>query len=214
MKLSARYTLPVPVDRMYAAMIDPQVLQRCIPGCESLVAAGEGVYDATIKVGLAGLKGTYTGRAELRDEQPPHAFTLVVNGKGTPGFVRATAKMTLAPAAEGATVQCDADVQVGGLIASVGSRLVEAAARQQMDAFFRKLREELSASELRCGERSVDVADVVDQPVERRVGDPHRAVAGRRRLAARACSPIRNVVLYGCHAPHDQEDARAQPGLR
>jgi uncharacterized protein len=144
MKLSARYMLPAPVDRAYAAMIDPEILQRCIPGCESLTAAGERVYDATIKVGLAGLKGTYTGRAELRDEQPPHVFTLVVNGKGASGFVRATAKMALASAEDGAAVQCDADVQVGGLIAAVGSRLVEAAARQQMDAFFQKLKQELA----------------------------------------------------------------------
>ncbi len=146
MKLSARYTLPATVERVYAALIDPAVLQRCIPGCESLTPAGDRQFDATIKVGLAGLKGTYRGRAELRDEQPPSAFTLVVNGKGAPGFVRATARMAIAPEREGASVQCDADVQVGGLIVSVGSRLVEAAARQQMDAFFQHLEKELTSA--------------------------------------------------------------------
>ena len=143
MKLSARYPVPAPADRVYAALIDPEVLRRCIPGCESLTPAGERQFDATIKVALAGLKGTYTGRAELKDEQPPSSFTLVVNGKGAPGFVRATARMAIASESEGASVQCDADVQVGGLIASVGSRLVEAAARQQMEAFFKRLREEM-----------------------------------------------------------------------
>ena len=146
MKLSARYAVPAPASRVYAALIDPAVLRRSIPGCESLTPAGERQFDATIKVGLAGLKGTYTGRAELKDEQPPNSFTLVVNGKGAPGFVRATARMAIAPESDGASVQCDADVQVGGLIASVGSRLVEAAARQQMDAFFQKLREELASA--------------------------------------------------------------------
>jgi carbon monoxide dehydrogenase subunit G len=138
-KITSQYAVPAAPERVYAALTDPAVLQDCIPGCESLTATGDNVYDARIKVGVAGLKGTYTGRAELRDQDPPRSFTLAVNGKGGPGFVRATAKIAMAPAEAGTQITCDADVQVGGLIASVGSRLVDAVARQQMDEFFQRI---------------------------------------------------------------------------
>src|SRR5579872_1002107 len=119
MKLSAQFSVSAPRERVYAALTDPIVLQRCIPGCEQLTASGEDRYDARIKIGMAGLKGTYTGRAELRDRQPPDSFTLSVDGKGAPGFVRAASRMTLAATDAGTEVGCDADVHVGGLIAAV-----------------------------------------------------------------------------------------------
>ena len=146
MKISAQYTLPAPPERVYAALTDPAVLQRCIPGCESLTPTGEDRFDARVKVGIAALKGTYSGRAELRDQRPPHAFTLVLDGKSALGFVRTTAAITLAAVDGGTRLDCDADAQVGGLIAAVGSRLVEAAARQQMSEFFERLRQEVSSS--------------------------------------------------------------------
>jgi len=144
-KISGAFSIPAPADRVYAALTDPSVLCRCIPGCERLTATGDGRFDAQIKVGLAGLKGSYTGQAELRDPRPPDGFTLVINGKGAPGFVRATAMIAVAPAEPGSRVTCDADVQVGGLIAAVGSRLVEAAARQQMAEFFARVASELAS---------------------------------------------------------------------
>jgi carbon monoxide dehydrogenase subunit G len=145
MKIRATYVVAAPPDRVYAALVDPVVLQRCIPGCESLTLVGEDRYEARVKIGVAGLKGAYTGHAELRDKQPPTAFTLAVDGKGSPGFVRATARVALAAADSGTGIECQADVQVGGLIAAVGSRLIEAAARKQMDEFFRRLEVEVKA---------------------------------------------------------------------
>ena len=139
MKLAARYAIGAPPDRVFAALTDPAILQRCIPGCEELAPDGANQFRARVKVGVAGLKGVYTGRAELRYLDPPESFTLVVDGKGTPGFVRATAAIRCEAEASGTRVDCDAEVQVGGLIAAVGSRLIEAAARQQMDAFFKQL---------------------------------------------------------------------------
>jgi hypothetical protein len=142
--LSAQYTVAASPERVYAALVDPVVLRRCIPGCQSLTATAENRYDAAIKIGVAGLSGTYVGHAELRDQHPPHGFTLVVDGKARgPGIVRATAKITMAATDDQTRVGCDADVQVGGMLAAVGSRLIEAVSRQQMDEFFRRLGAEL-----------------------------------------------------------------------
>jgi carbon monoxide dehydrogenase subunit G len=144
LKLLSVYAVPAPQERVYAALIDPAILQKCIPGCEALTLAGEDRYEARVKIGIAGLKGTYTGHAELLDKQPPIGFTLAVGGKGAPGFVRSTAKITLATLEGTTRIICDADVEVGGLLAAVGSRLVEAAARTQMDDFFRRVGRELA----------------------------------------------------------------------
>jgi len=143
-KLALSSTVAAERERVFAALVDPAVLQRCIPGCESLTATGGDAYAATLKVGVAGLKGTYTGRAAITNKQPPDSLTLSVDGKGGPGFVRGSAVLALTDDGSGTRVECDADVQVGGLIAAVGSRLVEAAARKMADDFFRQLAIEIA----------------------------------------------------------------------
>ena len=144
MKLSGTYQLPAPRDKVFAAITDPAVLQRVIDGCEKMVKTGEDSYDAHLKIGLAGLKGSYVGKVKLQDLKAPESYTLLIEGKGGPGFVKGTAKIALTEKKPGQTeLKCDADAQVGGMIAAIGSRLVEAAAKKMMDEFFRKLAEQL-----------------------------------------------------------------------
>ena len=145
MKPSAVHRLSAPREKVYAALIDPEVLKKCIQGCEEMKASGEGMYDTRLKVGLAGMKGVYTGKLQLKDREPPEAFTLVVEGKGTSGFVRGTARMTLVEGI-GTQITCEAEGQVGGMIIAVGSRLVEAAAKKMMDDFFKRFVAEVGES--------------------------------------------------------------------
>jgi carbon monoxide dehydrogenase subunit G len=142
-KLHISSLLPASRERVFAALVDPEVLRRAIPGCESLTPAGDDTYEATLKIGVAGLKGTYTGKAAIRDQRPPDALSLSFEGKGSPGFVRGSSTIALTPEADATRVSADADVQVGGLIAAVGSRLVEAAAKKLADDFFKQLAEQL-----------------------------------------------------------------------
>jgi len=143
MKLQSTYLLPAPRDRVYAAITDPAVLQRVIDGCEKMVQTGEDAYDAHLKIGVAGLKGSYVGKVELKDKRPPESYTLLISGKGAPGFVKGSARIQLTEKAEQTELRCDADAQVGGMIAAIGSRLIEAAAKKMMDEFFRKFAAEL-----------------------------------------------------------------------
>jgi len=146
MKITASSVIPADRARVFAALTDPGILQRAIPGCESLTAAGPDSYEATLKVGVAGLKGTYKGTAAIRDKKEPESLTLVFDGKGGPGFVRGTAAIALADEGGSTRVDSVADVQVGGLIAAVGSRLIEAASRKLSGDFFRQLSEQLHSA--------------------------------------------------------------------
>ena len=144
MKLSIISTVPTERERVFAALVDPAVLRRCIPGCEDLTETAPDAYIAKLRVGVAGLKGAYTGSAIVQDKQPPDLLTLVFDGKGTPGFVRGTAVIGLLAQGAETRVDCVADVHVGGLIAAVGSRIVEAAAKKVAEDFFRQLSRELT----------------------------------------------------------------------
>jgi carbon monoxide dehydrogenase subunit G len=146
MKLTATYQIPASRERVFAALTDPAVLQRLIDGCESFVQRDDGVFEARLKVGVGSIKGTYTGHVRMQDVNPPESYTLLVDGRGTPGFVKGSANIRLIEHDGGTELTCDADVQVGGVIAAVGSRLIEAAARQMMDRFFANLARELSAN--------------------------------------------------------------------
>ena len=139
MKLAATYKIAATRERVYAALTDPAVLQQCIEGCESLTLKEDGSYEAKIRVGVGAVKGVYTGSARLTDLHPPESYTLRVSGRGTPGFVDGTAHMRLSADGQSTLVTCDADVTVGGLVAAVGSRLIEATSKRMMDRFFEKL---------------------------------------------------------------------------
>lgn len=139
MKIATASSVAAPRAAVYSALVNPEMLKRAIPGCESLVATGPDTYEAQLNVGVAGLKGSYRGSVTIKDQQPPHSFSLSFDGKGGPGFVRGTAAVRLSDEGAGTRVDSNADVQVGGLIAAIGSRLIEAATRKLSDDFFRDL---------------------------------------------------------------------------
>jgi hypothetical protein len=147
MKIATASSVAAPREAVYSALVNPDILKRAIPGCESLVATGPDTYQAQLKVGVAGLKGSYRGSVTIKDQQPPNSFSLSFDGKGGPGFVRGTAAVRLSDETAGTRVDSDADVQVGGLIAAIGSRLVEAATRKLADDFFRDLAALITASQ-------------------------------------------------------------------
>lgn len=143
MKLSGTYQFQAPREKVFAAITDPNVLQRVIPGCEKMVKTAEDSYDAHLKLGIAGLKGNYTGKVHLKDIKAPESYTLLMEGKGAPGFVKGTARIHLAEKGNETELRYDSDAQVGGMIAAIGSRLIEATAKKLSDDFFKKFAEQI-----------------------------------------------------------------------
>ncbi len=137
MKISGEATLHAPVEKVYAALNDPAVLVRTIPGCERLERVGPDAYTMVVTAGVASVKGTYTGDVALTDQDPPGAFTLKASGAGGPGTVSATARVKLAGGVDGSTtLTYDADAVVGGMVGGVGQRVLTGVAKKTAAEFF------------------------------------------------------------------------------
>src|SRR6185436_18876904 len=145
MKIECSSDIPVPRERVWKAFLDPGTLARAIPGCEGLEEIGPGEYKAKMKVGVAAIKGTFEGKVRLFDLEPPNRYKMLVEGKGGPGFVKGEAAMSLSAVSPASTrVSYDADVQVGGLIASVGQRMLGGVSKMMLDQFFTRMTELLA----------------------------------------------------------------------
>src|SRR5258708_29606460 len=102
---------------------------------------GEDTYEAKLRIVVAVEKGNSSGKVRSTEKKPPESFVLQAEGNGVPGWVKGKAKIQISPKGEGSELQCDAEGQVGGLIAAVGARLVEAAGKKMLQDFLRKLEE-------------------------------------------------------------------------
>ena len=145
MKIEGSADIPAPREKVWAAFLDPNILAQALPGCEKLEAIGPNEYKATMKVGVAAIKGTFEGKVKLSDLEPPNRYRMAVEGSGGPGFVRGEAGMQMSDVDGGTKVSYDADVQVGGLITSVGQRMLGGVTKMMLDQFFTKMTELLTS---------------------------------------------------------------------
>jgi carbon monoxide dehydrogenase subunit G len=86
MKIEGTHELHASIERVYETLIDPAVLQRCIPGCERLEKTGENSYSTTLRAGVGSIKGVFTGNVRLEEMQPPRHFRMIVDGKRAGAF--------------------------------------------------------------------------------------------------------------------------------
>ena len=141
MEIRSSYVFDAPQERVWALLMDPAAISACLPGCERFEPAGDNRYEVTLTIGLAAITGTYQGSVVMAEQVEPSSYVLRVEGQGRAGFVRGDTRITLSPAAEGATtVDVAGSADVGGAIARVGQRLIGGASKMMMDKFFNCLR--------------------------------------------------------------------------
>jgi len=146
MQLNGKYEFNGTQEQVWHLFTDPESLAKAIPGCQELKETEPGKYDAVMKIGIAAVKGTYTGKFEIADPDPPHRYRLIGEGSGSPGFVKGTTEINLTASGDKTTVTYQGDVQVGGLIAGVGQRMISGIAKMMLGQFFKKMKKELKAS--------------------------------------------------------------------
>lgn len=137
MKVSGETTLHADPAAVWAAVTDPQVLVRTIPGCQRLETTGPDAYSMTVSAGVAAIKGSYDGTVALTDQQPPASFVLRAAGAGAPGTVKTDVTVTLTDGGDGTTtLRYDADAIVGGMVGGVGQRMLAGVAKKVAGEFF------------------------------------------------------------------------------
>lgn len=141
MEISGTYTVHAPRERVWAALMDPDLLRKTIPGCERLESDGDHAYKMKLTVGVAAIKGTYEGTLRLADLQPPKQYTLIAHGAGSRGSMRGEGVLQLSEAEDGAATLLSyrGQAQLGGPIAAVGSRVAGGVAGMLIKMYFGKL---------------------------------------------------------------------------
>jgi carbon monoxide dehydrogenase subunit G len=146
MKLEGSYEVRAPRQKVWSAFLDPETLRKAIPGCEKLEMVAPDEYKATLKIGVAAVKGTFEGKVRLSDKKPSDSYRLAAEGSGGPGFVRADTLISLSDIEGGTRVSYSADVQVGGLIAGVGQRMIGGVSKMMADQFFNRMSDQLTTA--------------------------------------------------------------------
>jgi carbon monoxide dehydrogenase subunit G len=147
LKLAGTVAMPAPPDEVWSLLTDPSRLSRLLPGCERLDPDGPDRYKAAVKFGIAAISGKYAGTLEFAEKKPPHSLVLKMDGKGLPGFVKGEGRIQLvAKGTSDTELTYAGEAQVGGVIASVGQRMLDAAARKIVQQFFESAKAELASA--------------------------------------------------------------------
>lgn len=138
MEFSGEYRIPVSQQKVWEALNDPDVLQRSIAGCRQLDKVSDTAFTAIVTTSIGPISVTFRGALELSELNAPHGYTLTGQGQGgAAGFARMTARVKLEQLSPEETwLRYTAEAEIGGKLASVGSRLVQSVAKKNADDFF------------------------------------------------------------------------------
>lgn len=137
MELQGERLIPADLQRTWDALNDPETLKACIAGCESLERDGDNRFRSVVAVKVGPVSARFNGKVELSNVQAPRSYTISFEGQGgAAGFGKGSSDVSLEPEGEATRLRYSAKAQVGGRMAQIGSRLVDAAARKLADDFF------------------------------------------------------------------------------
>lgn len=137
MDMTGERRIPAPRQKVWDALNDPAVLKACIPGCESLEKTSDTDLKATAAVKIGPIAARFTGKVQLTDLNPPDSYRISGEGQGgVAGFAKGGANVRLSDDGGDTLLQYDVKAQVGGKIAQLGARLIDATSKQMADMFF------------------------------------------------------------------------------
>jgi carbon monoxide dehydrogenase subunit G len=145
MEMSGEQLIPASQQETWDALNDPQVLKACVPGCEAIDHIADNEYQVQMVARVGPVSAKFKGRLTLSDIKPPSSYSIAFEGQGGPaGFAKGGAQVKLSPQNGGTKLAYDVKASVGGKLAQIGSRLVDAAAKKVADDFFRNFTLRLS----------------------------------------------------------------------
>jgi uncharacterized protein len=138
MEMTGEFRIPAPRERVWQALNDPEILKQAIPGCQTIEKVSDTEFVAKVVAKVGPVKATFGGKVNLTDLDPPNAYTISGEGTGgVAGFAKGSAKVHLdADGSEATVLHYEVQAHVGGKLAQIGSRLVDATSRKMADDFF------------------------------------------------------------------------------
>lgn len=150
---------------VWAAILNPEVLKACVPGCESMTGTPEEGFEAVVVQKVGPVKARFTGAVKLSDMVPGRSVNITGEGKGGPaGFAKGGARVELQPEGAGTRLTYTVEANVGGKIAQLGSRIIDGFAKKMADQFFENFKAALEPEEAVVAEAADAVADAGAEP--------------------------------------------------
>lgn len=153
-----------PAD-VWAAILNPDVLKDCVPGCESMTGSIETGFEAAVVQKVGPVKARFTGVVSFADIVPGQSLTISGEGKGgAAGFAKGGAKVTMEPIPEGTRLSYEVQANVGGKIAQLGSRIIDGFAKKMADEFFTRFQAVLEGPAEEAPAEAAEPADEAADP--------------------------------------------------
>jgi hypothetical protein len=147
MEMTGEYRIPASREKVWEALNDPEVLKRCIPGCEELIKESDTELTAKVTTRVGPVSAKFTGKVTLSDINPPESYKISGEGQGgVAGFARGGAEVSLEEDGDETVLRYTATAQVGGKLAQIGSRLIDSTAKKMANDFFGTFAEEVGAA--------------------------------------------------------------------
>ena len=148
MDMTGEYRIPATREKVWEALNDPEVLKQCIAGCQELDKSSDTEFSAKVKTKVGPVSATFTGKVELTDIDPPNGYNIQGEGTGgVAGFAKGGASVKLTEDGDATVLNYEANATVGGKLAQIGSRLIDATAKKMADDFFSKFAEAVGGAE-------------------------------------------------------------------
>jgi carbon monoxide dehydrogenase subunit G len=146
--MTGEQLIPASQQDTWQALNDPDILAACVPGCESITRLSDNEYQVHMTARVGPVSAKFRGRLSLFDIKAPHSYSLAFEGQGgAAGFAKGAAQVRLAPEGKQTRLTYDVKANVGGKLAQIGSRLVDAAAKKVADDFFQNFTKKMSSDE-------------------------------------------------------------------
>lgn len=192
MEMSGEQLVPAPQQAVWNALNDPEMLKACVPGCESIEPTGENAYQVLMVARVGPVSAKFKGKLTLSDIRPPESYSLAFEGQGgAAGFAKGGAQVRLSRKNDETLLAYDVKASVGGKLAQIGSRLVDAAAKKIADDFFRHFNEKVAAQQ-----GDVDSTVVLPKAsAQGAAGEPQTPALSNKTLALFAAGVLAVVAL-------------------
>ena len=146
MNLEGEHVFNGPRTEVYGMFRDPEVLASAMPGTQALTVVDDNHYEGSMNIRIGPVSGTFSGKLEVADEVAPEKCTLIVEGRGAPGFAKGVGHVVFTEQGDGTTLlKYSGDVQIGGTLASVGQRMIDSVAKSMIKQAFETLDKALEA---------------------------------------------------------------------